>query len=683
MLMMSSLIFAVTIKSWKLNYPVGNSAWIKVENRPNNNQDWVGVYPAGSNNEWKNVVKWSWAKDTSKSKDPGDWYEFEGLANGEYEARFFLNNTFVVEDTIAFSVGTLAMKTSKTNYAEKEKVSVTIKGGTLSGDRDWIGIYPKGASSAWGDVIAWNWAKRGTTTLSRVNRPMPEGEYEVRLFFHNATSNDKIEAKHSFTVSDRVNISTSKNTYNPNENIVVEINNQAEDNQNWVAIYPKNASNAWKNQITWNWTKGKKSVTLNHVPSGQYEARLFYNNSFELEAKSGFSVKGSVKKYPPNSTMMRREEVEVNNPNKLEDYIDRAFNDNVVRVVTRITDRENNNKYPRQQYPKQGSAWNSDMSLLRVGRRVYDATTFKEIPLTKKSQNVDETMKKPQSGTSGIRWSKHNPNVLYVMSGDNKFYELTISADRTALKSKVIYDLKHTGRVEFNIGQNEGNIDYADRYVVLSSEDEKGTQAVLLNIQSKRLVWGPKKINSQGKNVDWITVSPSGKYILVSIVNYGIDLYDRNLNFIRKLANRAEHGDIGYDESGHEMYVQFHSGGVGVFGFVLNNNPQYVKPIKLLDSNYGGGHITCRNYKRKGWCYLGVRGEKYREIFALKLDGSKTVQHFAQTHEPNDWHPTQNVSPDGTRMIFISDFHRGLHGNPNQTYWKRDTYHVKLKRERE
>ena len=296
MLMMSSLIFAVTIKSWKTNYPTDNSAWIKVENKPNNNQDWVGIYPAGSNNEWKNVVKWSWAKDTSKSKDAGDWYEFADLADGEYEARFFLNNTFVVEDAVAFSVGRdkgITVKTTKRDYGSDEDVSVTISG-TLSGDKDWVGVYRKGDSSAWKNVLAWNWAKQGSVKLTKDKKLFREAEYEVRLFFHNATSDDKIEAKQSFSVIDTVFLSTNKKRYNVGENITVNIRNQAQDNKNWIGIYPKNASNDWGNVLEWAWTKGKTTVTLDGgINDGEYEARLFYKNSFKLEAKHGFSVENN------------------------------------------------------------------------------------------------------------------------------------------------------------------------------------------------------------------------------------------------------------------------------------------------------------------------------------------------------------------------------------------------------
>jgi hypothetical protein len=102
----SSLTWAVSIKTWKKNYATNKDIWIKVENKPNNNKEWVvGVYPLGSSNTQANSIRWKWAKDTSDAIDPGDWYKFLNLADGDYEARFFLNNKDGIEDSIAFSVG--------------------------------------------------------------------------------------------------------------------------------------------------------------------------------------------------------------------------------------------------------------------------------------------------------------------------------------------------------------------------------------------------------------------------------------------------------------------------------------------------------------------------------------------------------------------------------------------------
>jgi len=99
--------------------------------------------------------------------------------------------TFFVNDgthdslavTIEISVAIpIAMHTVKEVYRANETVSVKLSG-TLSGDDDWVGVFHKDADNSWGNVIAWNWVGQGNTVLNRNQKPMPAGEYEIRLFF--------------------------------------------------------------------------------------------------------------------------------------------------------------------------------------------------------------------------------------------------------------------------------------------------------------------------------------------------------------------------------------------------------------------------------------------------------------------------------------------------------------------
>jgi len=603
------------------------------------------------------------------------------------------------------------LKTLKDVYKPNDLVSVKVNA-ALSGDQDWVGVYHKNASSAWKNVVAWNWVPHnGTFSLTESNQihEMPVGAYEARLFFHNS-----VQKKASYPFSVAVsNFQTTKTTYAPNETVSVTVNVPLSGDKDWVGVYHKNASSAWENVVAWNWVPHNGTITLtknnkiHEMPVGDYEIRLFFHNNVQVQASYPFSVGGDIRIYPPE-TIFNKIEVNprVTRPaKKFASYIDSAFDNIVQRKVTRITNREKDKKgFNGYQYPKQGSAWNSDMTLLRLIGRIYDAETLKEIPLTKNKLGgeVNDLLKKPESGASGIRWSKHNPNVLYVMSGENKFYKLTINANRTFLTEELIIDLSNMHR-SFSMGGDEGNIDYEDRYVVLTSiEKDKNDDvyAVLLDIKAKHLVWGPRNLNIIKDNFDWMSISPSGNYIVMS-THEGMKLYNRNFEEIRMLANEAGHGDICYDQNGNEMYAQFRSGGRGTFGFILNNSHQYQEPIKLLDSNYGDGHISCRNYKRKGWAYLSTREHGYREVFALKLDGSKKVQRFAKTYargeeDPklgNDFYtaryPFGVPSPDGTRILFKSDYgnpEKFIYGNRGENdkfietshYKKIDSYQVQI-----
>jgi uncharacterized protein (DUF2141 family) len=87
-------------------------------------------------------------------------------------------------------------------------------------------------------------------------------------------------------------VNTSKNTYNVNENIVVNFSEMLAHNDDWIGVYATGSTNAWENVIRWSWTNDVSDgeITFNGLPSGSYEVRAFYNNSYVLEASKIFTV---------------------------------------------------------------------------------------------------------------------------------------------------------------------------------------------------------------------------------------------------------------------------------------------------------------------------------------------------------------------------------------------------------
>ncbi|MCK5831658.1 MAG: hypothetical protein KAH20_15290 [Methylococcales bacterium] len=516
-----------------------------------------------------------------------------------------------------------------------------------------------------------------------------------------------------------------KSHYQINEPVWIELKNAPHNAEDWIGIYRDGTNTDWANVIAWRWVSENSQTQVDPgvwykfsdnrlankqnelpLPVGKYVARFFLNNTYAVENSVSFNIGIDIERkvYPPSTIFDPINEVQVNRPTqKFSSYQDTAFDNEVVRTVTRLTNRENDQKNGNSHpYPKQGTAWNNDMSLLRIDRRIYDAETLREIPLTKGKTGgeVDGIMRRPRSGSSGIRWSKKNSNVLFVMSGNNKFYKLTLSNDRSTLDESVIYYFGDVATVgSFTLGHNEGNIDHNDHFVVLSATKGNKIFAVLLDIQNQRKVGEKKELRYTSGEFDWISVSPSGKYILVT-ANDNVDLYDANTfqEIQPNFTNRAGHGDIGIDENGDEIYVQLERGGAGIFGYILKNQIRK----QLLDSNHGGGHVSCRNYKHLGWCYISTNEKNYRDVFSVRLDGSKEVKRYAQVHQRgSDSHNGQvgnkyyyaenafvNVSPDGTRVLFWSDY-----GNPENYlyydggtrrstdhYYNRDTYQVTISR---
>jgi len=94
----------------------------------------------------------------------------------------------------------IPIQTIQNTYNVNETVSISVNT-PLSGDKDWVGIYPKGSNNDWENVIAWNWVEQGNTVLDENQKPMPAGEYEIRLFFHNEYgAGATVRAVYSFSV---------------------------------------------------------------------------------------------------------------------------------------------------------------------------------------------------------------------------------------------------------------------------------------------------------------------------------------------------------------------------------------------------------------------------------------------------------------------------------------------------
>ena len=354
--------------------------------------------------------------------------------------------------------------------------------------------------------------------------------------------------------------------------------------------------------------------------------------------------------------------IETNASITKQDYNTTYNEPNFFTKVTRITDRsvQTRNMHP---YPKQGGAWNSDMSIIMLGYRLYDAQTFSELGVTAGLDGSGAYAKlgSPWQGAADLRWSKNDPKKLYVIDSSQRFKEVIINANNTDIENyNILIDMSTQGYTSISTGNNEGNLDYNDTHIIFAAKKDADNQVYALKykLSENTLAWQkPVPHALWGEGFDWITVDPKVEHIVVS-TDAKMYVYDMDLNNEELLVDRAEHGDIGINDRGETVYVQMKSGGRGIWSYNLST----LEAIKLIDSNHGGGHVSCRNTKRPGWCYVSTAEEGYKEVFGVKLDnGSGVTERFSQTHmsEQNGGCTQVNVSPDGKQVLFASDWNEG------------------------
>ena len=188
---------------------------------------------------------------------------------------------------------------NQTVYTPMDGLPIEVEFKEMTGqNKDWIAIYPAGKDNSWKNVIAWKWTDdkmSGKVILAKWKKrsKMRNGKYEVRAFYNNSY---KMEAKVAFEIKGedprKEELTLPKTKYSTSDTITVKFKNMTNQNQDWIAIYPVKANNAWKNVIDWAWTDDKISgdLTFDSLPTGKYEIRAFYDNSYKMEAKVAFEV---------------------------------------------------------------------------------------------------------------------------------------------------------------------------------------------------------------------------------------------------------------------------------------------------------------------------------------------------------------------------------------------------------
>ena len=341
-------------------------------------------------------------------------------------------------------------------------------------------------------------------------------------------------------------------------------------------------------------------------------------------------------------------------------------------TITRVSDQAafgTTYRWPRNTYST-SQAWNSDGTRLVLGYGdpgwLLDGKTFRYTGVR-------------LEGTGKGGWSNTSPDTYYSVRG-NQFFRTDV---RTGARTVVRTFGDYTG---LTIGNEEGSPANDDRTIALIASRD-GSTAVISFDPVGNVVLGTKSIGTAGARLDWAASSQSGRYIVLSwgpdgsAAGSGVELYDRTMRLVRHLTPSSEHADMGYDTSGQEVYVtmDYASGAAENRLHVTTIRLGDGKRTTVLRTDWVGTHVSCRNIRRPGWCYVSdavadrpsrVTGG-FDEVFAVKLDGTGTVQRFAHARQSAgisyDWQTMAVPSRDGSRVLFSNDWGMGT-GSPSYAY---------------
>ena len=364
--------------------------------------------------------------------------------------------------------------------------------------------------------------------------------------------------------------------------------------------------------------------------------------------------------YPPDTTLHSGlgpdRTPDIPRPGYLKPIVDPVFGTDVVRITRLAPPPKPKRPIVRHSYSKI-QPWNADQSLLLIGafypQRILDGNTYEQVGLF--------------NASSGPVWSNVDPQRVYGVSGARFGFTDLDGPDPkgfTALH-------RFTGYRNVSLGFGEGNLSNDDRYAALIGVGRDGDRDLIVFDVPAAQVVATRRFHAP---LDNATMSQSGNYVIVvwgadgKGRNKGVEAYDLGLNFVRQVTPYSEHGDAGYTADGQEAWVSYSPGKKRTIGaYPLAGGP----PITVIDAHPGtwGGHVSCRNLERPGWCYISDDGGSarywrgYDQVWAQQIAPDGVAEVFAHEHHGFDtayYRQPQGVpSRDGARVLWASDWDGG------------------------
>jgi hypothetical protein len=267
-------------------------------------------------------------------------------------------------------------------------------------------------------------------------------------------------------------------------------------------------------------------------------------------------------------------------------------------------------------------------------------------------------------------WSHSDPLTTFGRNG-NKVVSCNMSTGATTTLATL------SAYSAISIGDGEGNLDNADKWMALYCTTTGGAKQVAIFDMTSKTITATLAVTSPTFNN--CAMSQSGNFVVVqwgtsgSGSQQGIEIYNRSLVFQRQIhTSGGGHFDLGYDTSGNEVIVITNEANRALIMRRLDTGAT----TTLLGTTLMGYniHVSCRNTNRPGWAviseFTGNPDQHFaytQDVFAVQLDptatGNAPVQRFAQTYHSDDVLPAAYerqahaaVSPDGSKVIFASDW---------------------------
>lgn len=185
----------VTLTPGEEAYDEGETARIDYAGAPGGAQDWIGVYPVGTNPGPVPAVKWGYATQAA------GFLEFADLPKGYYYAVFMVNDGYQeISERVPFAVGSqISSVTMEVTEIERGSDFTVHFSGGPGIPKDWIGIFKEGEIPGVNVLTAYLYFDGATTGSVTFQLPdLAPGNYFAAMFTNDSYT--EVSNRVAFTV---------------------------------------------------------------------------------------------------------------------------------------------------------------------------------------------------------------------------------------------------------------------------------------------------------------------------------------------------------------------------------------------------------------------------------------------------------------------------------------------------
>ena len=282
------------------------------------------------------------------------------------------------------------------------------------------------------------------------------------------------------------------------------------------------------------------------------------------------------------------------------------------------------------------------------------------------------------------RWSRHDPEVFYYLSG-NELRRFHVGA-RAASSVRTFSEY---GRVS---GNGESDLCFDGDHLVLVGD---ARYVFLYEISTGRK---GAVLDTSGRGIDSVQVTPDDRVTVTWLQSgtgrqQGVELYDREMNFVRQVARAGGHMDVARDLDGQSVLVWANAA-----------DPQPSCPNGVVKIRLADGAQTCllsldwtlavhvSGAEGAGWVFVetyapsdpapvaGAWAPYANEILQIRLDGSEVrrlAHHRSRPFDSYNYMPRVSADRSGRRIVYSSN--HGLQQQLQYPSTYTDVYLVRIR----